>query len=345
MRGQSFPQFASDKNLGPNWFSGNKTSSFTISFAINGKAYHYSFSYDFEKSVYSMESLSIIDSDKKIFSFDSTKNEYEGECKDLSSQVSHISPLLYTIDVEKDAEMKNARDDFKAFAKSLSFFSGPQYNIAKTISIMRKGGKSADRIKDFVKQADVNLNDFYFACPPEGSKPKADEDFNYFDMERLHTKYKDHDVESMAFDSNGTQKIESLAGFVVDALENRKTLIVDELDSSLFFKITRSIVAAFNNSGNSSSQLIFTTHDVSIMDVKYLMRKDQIVFLNRDEKGETYSKSLADFSAKKDGVRGDEANLADKYRKDLIQNLPDPDFIDVLFDISEETNCDASKKD
>ena len=66
------------------------------------------------------------------------------------------------------------------------------------------------------------------------------------DQIRLVSTYKGVPVPSMLFDSTGTKKIAALASYVIEALEQGRMLVVDELDSSIHFKLTRAIVAMFN---------------------------------------------------------------------------------------------------
>lgn len=103
------------------------------------------------------------------------------------------------------------------------------------------------------------------------------------DQIRLVSTYKGIQVPSMIFDSTGTKKIAALASYVIEALEKGRILIIDELDSSLHFKLTRAIVAMFNNELNTKAQMIFTAHDISLMDCKKLFRKEQIWFVHKDK--------------------------------------------------------------
>jgi AAA15 family ATPase/GTPase len=89
----------------------------------------------------------------------------------------------------------------------------------------------------------------------------------------------------------------ALASYVVDAIENGRVLIVDELDSSLHFTLTRAIVSLFNNEINLDGQLIFTAHDVSLLDCKKLFRKEQIWFIYRD-RDNIHTYSLKEFTAR-----------------------------------------------
>ena len=65
---------------------------------------------------------------------------------------------------------------------------------------------------------------------------------NIIDQIRLVSTYKGVHVPSMMFDSTGTKKIAAIASYVIEALEQGRILIVDELDSSIHFKLTRAIV-------------------------------------------------------------------------------------------------------
>ena len=49
----------------------------------------------------------------------------------------------------------------------------------------------------------------------------------------------------------------------------------------------------FNNELNTNAQMIFTVHDVNLMDCKRMFRKEQIWFVHKDNDG-VYVYSLAD---------------------------------------------------
>lgn len=152
------------------------------------------------------------------------------------------------------------------------------------------------------------------------------------DKIRLVSTYKGVPVPSLLFDSTGTKKMAALASYVIDALEDGRILVIDELDSSLHFKLTRAIVSMFNNELNNDSQLIFTVHDINLMDCKRLFRKEQIWFVDKDDAG-VYVYSLADFTAE-DGVR-DTSDIIEKYRRGAFAALPEPELINTLLSIKE----------
>nr|WP_277935179.1 AAA family ATPase [Parablautia muri] len=92
-------------------------------------------------------------------------------------------------------------------------------------------------------------------------------------------------IPSVLFDSTGTKKIAALASYIIEGIEQGRILVVDELDSSIHFKLTRAIVAMFNNELNTDAQMIFTVHDINLMDCKKMFRKEQIWFVHKDDTG------------------------------------------------------------
>ena len=85
--------------------------------------------------------------------------------------------------------------------------------------------------------------------------------------------------------SLGTRRAEALVPFVVDALIDGKALFIDEFDSGLSFVLTRAIVSLFNNIDNPSSQLVFASHDVTLLDTKRLFLLPQIKLVYPKGKG------------------------------------------------------------
>jgi len=140
-------------------------------------------------------------------------------------------------------------------------------------------------------------------------------------------------VPSIVFDSTGTKKMTALAGYIMEALEQGRVLVVDELDSSIHFKITRAIVAMFNNELNTNAQMIFTVHDINLMDCKRLFRKEQIWFVHKDDNA-AYVYSLGDYTAAAKGIR-DTTDIIEKYKKGILGALPEPELINSLLGIKE----------
>lgn len=110
--------------------------------------------------------------------------------------------------------------------------------------------------------------------------------------------------EEVAFDildeSDGTQKLFEFAGGWLRALDSGATLFVDELDRSLHPRLTRYLVELFNSKDNKkNAQLVFTTHDTTLLDPD-LLRRDQIWFVEKNKERASHVYSLLEFSPRKD---------------------------------------------
>jgi uncharacterized protein len=95
-------------------------------------------------------------------------------------------------------------------------------------------------------------------------------------------------------ESDGTRALFAFAGPWLDVLENERVLVVDELDTSLHPLLVHHLVKRLHHEG-TKAQLIFTTHDTTLLSQK-LMRRDQVWFMEKDDKSATRLYPLSDFS-------------------------------------------------
>lgn len=113
-----------------------------------------------------------------------------------------------------------------------------------------------------------------------------------------------HGVQSFdleTFESEGTRKIFALAGYLVAALKEGSSLVIDELDARLHPLISQAIVKLFNSNETNpnNAQLIFMTHDTNLLSNK-LFRRDQIWFTEKNRYGATDLYSLAEYNIRND---------------------------------------------
>ena len=102
-------------------------------------------------------------------------------------------------------------------------------------------------------------------------------------------------------ESDGTLRLMNLAPVLIDLTNEENVFVIDELARSLHPMLTRFFVDYFLNSTlpDSRSQMIFTTHDTHVLDLD-LLRRDEIWFLEKDEKESSTLYSLSDFKPRKD---------------------------------------------
>lgn len=115
-------------------------------------------------------------------------------------------------------------------------------------------------------------------------------------------------------ESHGTQKVVALVGPWLDALKNGLVLVCDELHDNLHPKLVRFLVDMFHRPewNERHAQLIFTTHDTSILD-QDLLRRDQIWFCERDADQATRLFPLTDFHPRKGVDNLERSYLAGRY--------------------------------
>ena len=81
--------------------------------------------------------------------------------------------------------------------------------------------------------------------------------------------------------------------------QNGGTLVIDNLSSRFHPSITRFITDYFQQPGNETMQLIFTTHDVSLLNNRQF-RRDEIAFVDMNDFCESRLYTLADIKVRSD---------------------------------------------
>lgn len=95
-------------------------------------------------------------------------------------------------------------------------------------------------------------------------------------------------------ESDGTRALFAFAGPWLDVTENERVLVVDELDTSLHPLLVQHLVKLLHHTG-TRAQLIFTTHDTTLLSQK-LLRRDQVWFMEKDASRATRLYPLSEFS-------------------------------------------------
>ncbi len=212
---------------------------------------------------------------------------------------------------------------------SITVLSGLQdkqlYNISGT---NLKNEATKNKITDFLKIADVginsldviepesNNNNLVVQEPPVEYLKRMEHSSKIGSVISLHNKYNERkekvgetNLQFLSSQSEGTLKMFEISTFIINAIENGETLVIDEFDARLHPLVSKKIVELFNSQGNSEAQLIFATHDTNLLSAD-LLRRDQIDFVEKDKYGESHLYSLVQFK----GIR----NTA-SFEKDYIK--------------------------
>lgn len=335
----------------PNIFQESTICQLGITFLEEGREFSYDFWYDDKKEEYPYEKFAEITRDQYGNEKETVwllKDIINGNCQygdeDLLKMMPLISQsnlLFYLVDSSKFQQLAEMKRIVTKFASRIDIVNMNNIPLKRTINLMKNQNDLQRKIVEFIKNSDLYMDDFEYV---DMDKIRVEMDYDeekpeekaldipeqIMDQIRLVSVYRGVAVPSVLFDSTGTKKIAALASYIIEGIEQGRILVVDELDSSIHFKLTRAIVAMFNNELNTSAQMIFTVHDINLMDCKKMFRKEQIWFVHKDDTG-IYVYSLAEFTAQQ-GVR-DTTDIMEKYRKGVLGALPDPELIRSLLSL------------
>lgn len=338
-------------NIYPNLFAESFVSKLGAVFLWNDKRYMYTFRYDTKSKTFVEEEFVHIIVDqygnetKKVYFYRNVDKRIADSLNTKLKEVINLSSkdniLINTLDTTEFPLLQEARDVLRGFAESITVLSMQLLQPYKTIELLKNHNScEAKQIVELIKHSDLDIDDFKYdeklaeniskEIDGEDERAKGINNDKFIEVLKLTSVHKGKALPSIMFDSLGTKKIVSLAGYIVECLNKGGILFVDELDSGLHFRMSRAIVSLFNSSLNNCAQLVFTTHDASLLDIKTLFRKEQIWFTDKDEK-QIYLYALSNFTAQNSGIRLD-SNLYEHYSKGLLGALPDPSLIDILID-------------
>lgn len=312
-------------------------SSFEIIFITEGKRYRYGFEVTSERVEAEWLYVAPKVRESRLFERDGDKiklgDKFKGEGRDLIERTRPNALFLSVV----------AQFDGETAQEVLSWFRS--LGIATSLSHLNMGMRlftesmlddkdSAQAIGSLIKRLDLGIDNLQIekrVSPPEPLPQEAPEELRtalepflnlvgeqeQTTVRTIHRKVDDEGrlVESELFyldrhESEGTKKLFSLSGPLIDTLKSGDVLIIDELDARLHPLLTREIVSLFNDPehNRNNAQLVFVIQDTNLLD-NQLLRRDQIWFVEKDRQGASYLYSLAEFKVRNDAT----------YEKDYIQ--------------------------
>jgi len=230
--------------------------------------------------------------------------------KNLWEGATRSNALFLSMAVQLNSEA--LRPVFDWFANGLVIFN-EQAQLSPQVSIqMLKQAEGRKQICDFLTAADISIADI------EVVTRKVPGQTVHFDVEAGNTEIRTEEMEQhqlhfshvteqgeavldLMDESNGTRNLLFLTGPVLDILNKGLTLVIDELDTSLHPLLVRELVQLFHSPevNTGGAQLIFTTHDTSLLDAPDLFRRDQIWFVEKDRDQASTLVALSEFSPRK----------------------------------------------
>ncbi len=147
-----------------------------------------------------------------------------------------------------------------------------------------------EHLLSFLNSIDVGIADIQV----EKNKQNQNYDVYFIHLDADGEQHRFH----ISLESAGTIKAISLYSVMRMAAVLNKGVIIDEFNTKLHPLLQKHLIDLFYD-GTVSGQLIYTTHDTTLLDNKY-MRRDQIWFTEKNKQGESSLYSLSDFKIRND---------------------------------------------
>ena len=163
----------------------------------------------------------------------------------------------------------------------------------KLKEIPRNAVQIPDRVEAQIKRDLISSNGRKSFAMLHGSKDylaRIDDngDISYSEISFVH-KLDDFEADfELKEESDGTQRLFDLIPMIARLMDENKVVLIDELERSLHCLLTRKMLQMVLNEAapDSRSQIILSTHDVLLMDLSILGRRE-IWFVNKKKKVST----------------------------------------------------------
>jgi AAA15 family ATPase/GTPase len=299
--------------------SGSLPTEFEVTFILNGVRYQYGFAMNAQRII--SEQLLVYKAFKpqrwfeRHFDAESGKDVYEfgsslKGAKNLWEGATRPNALFLSVAVQLNSEA--LRPVFDWFANRLVIFNeqsplSPQFSMQ-----MLKQEAQRKAICEFLRAADISIADIEVATKQAmvhtinfdlttGKREETASEQTVDEVKFHHITEHGNAVFDLMDESSGTRNLLLLTGPILDILNKGLTLVVDELDTSLHTLLVQALVRLFHRPevNTGGAQLIFTTHDTSLLDAYGLFRRDQIWFVEKRSDQSSSLYPLLDFSPRK----------------------------------------------
>ena len=201
-------------------------------------------------------------------------------------------------------------------------------------------------INTFLNKVDLGIEGFAIEEKMVGDKVRLPDDMP---EEIKHALLEEHKMEEVFYhrssanksvrfertrESDGTLRMFGIMPVILLMLKKGNVLFIDEIESSLHPHIAELVIKLFNDPAVNinGAQLIYTTHDVSLMS-SHMLRKDQIYFVEKsvNEGSQLYNLESFDSSQLKDT-----SPFSKWYNEGRLGAVPSIDYNDIADAIRKE---------
>jgi hypothetical protein len=123
------------------------------------------------------------------------------------------------------------------------------------------------------------------------------------------------------YESRGTMRFMGMTTILKRLLFDSHFIAIDELETSIHYELLSYLIRVFIANSENTSQLLFTTHDINLLNEDFV-RRDTVWFTDKNSEGETkierlssmgLHKTLSPYNAYKQGKLVDLPFLGSQY--------------------------------
>ena len=266
---------------------------FQIIALIDGDEYKYGFEYNdkqiisewlYKKDLHTNRTSIIFERGEELQFGASVRKECEIFGKQVSSETLVLS-FFYQLQLHTDVFQKVFEEIRAPFILQSNYFENNDL-ITRFLPFFIENNKQ--ELLAFLTAIDSGIKDIVY----EGDGKETE-------FYTVHWNKKGEQFKLSLFDeSEGTMKSISIYIVAKSVIKSNTVLMVDELNVKLHPLLLKFIIDLFYNDC-STAQLIYTTHDTTLLDKKFF-RRDQIWFVQKDEFGHSQLYALSDFKVRSD---------------------------------------------
>lgn len=269
-------------------------SEFQIVMIIGGFEYRYGFEYNderiemewlYRKNLVTNRTITILERSKDVIEFGAFSRK---ECDAYKDQIPSETLVLSVFN-----KLRLKTEVFKIV------YAGIMSTLVVSADSMQDARYLEKFLPDVIEQDKEGLIAFLMAIDSGIQDIYCDDSDKVIRFITMHRGKNGKDYPLSLYDeSEGT--IKSIVLFIQSriVIAYGASLFIDELNIKLHPLLLKFVVDLFYDN-DSSAQLIYTTHDTTLMDKKFF-RRDQIWFVQKDESGYSALSALSDFKVRSD---------------------------------------------
>jgi len=327
----------------------NKPVKFEIDFITVSKKNKFKYVLEFNSDEIIFEALYIYPSGTRAKLYERRKNKvsygeyYKGVKKKIEND---LLPNQLFLSKSASSKIPYLNDCHLYFSRHIyvSTIHDTEYDksIIRSFSeLLKNDEKLKYNLLELLKAADTSIQNFKIVendkvdkfpdSFPDDLKKHLAEKYKY-EVKTTHSLFEDGkeigkanlDLEEESF---GTKKLFAIGSLILETLDDGGVIIIDELDKGLHPLLSKLLINLFNSKKNNpnNAQLIFATHDSTLLDLE-LLRRDQIYFIDKEYEENSISYKLSNIKGIRKDIPIDKWYLSGRFNAIPVTTEPNLKF-------------------